>query len=152
MKATPNLLAAAMAGIKSELDGGTLFYFAGPVPADAGDALDMASQHTQLVAMSGLQFDDPSGGVLPKAAGDTWQGLIEFDGAQSGENTLTPTFFRFCASGDDGRGAGDMRVQGTIGGPQSSADIKLGDGTTVTQNGTNTRSLPIFTINQIVTG
>ena len=41
MKATPNLLAAAMAGIKSELDGGTLFYFAGPVPADAGDALDM---------------------------------------------------------------------------------------------------------------
>ena len=45
-----------------------------------------------------------------------------------------------------------MRVQGTIGGPQSSADIKLGDGTTVTQNGTNTRSLPIYAIDMLLTG
>lgn len=152
MKATPNLLAAALAGIKSELDGGTLFYFAGPVPANAGDALDMGGQHTQLLAMSGLNFAAPSGGTLAKDAGETWSGLIDFDGAQSGDDTLTPTFFRFCAAGDDGRGAGTMRVQGTIGGPQSSADIKLGDGTTVTQNGTNTRSLPIFAIEQLLTG
>lgn len=158
MKATPDLAAAALNAMASILNGGTLRYFAGPVPAEAGDALDMVSQHTELVVLSvdgegnGLTFDAATGGVLPKAASETWSGLVDFDGAQDSETTLTPTFFRFCASGDDGRDAGEGRVQGTIGGPSSSADIRLGDGNTVTANGTNTRALPIFTIEQLFLG
>lgn len=147
MKISSDLAAAALDAIKSELDGGTLYYFAGPVPADAGDALNMSGAHTQLVAMEGLTFDAAVGPVLPKAASEEWSGLVEFDGVISGPGTATPTFYRFCASGDNGRGASSgARLQGTIGGPSSSADIKLGDGTTVTDNGTNTRSLAIFNV------
>ena len=155
MKSTPALAAAALNAIKAELDGGTLFYFAGPVPAEAGDALDMGSQHTQLVELSvdglggGLNFETTTSNVLAKDAGETWKGLVEFDGAQGAETTLTPTFWRLCAAGDDGRGSTTgPRLQGTIGGPSSSAQIRLGDGTTVTANGTNERALPIFTITQ----
>lgn len=155
MKSTLALSAAALNAIKAELDGGVLYYFAGPVPADAGDALDMGSQHTQLVELSdngsggGLNFETTTSNVLAKDPGQTWKGLVDFDGAQSGETTLTPTFWRFCAAGDNGRGSTTgVRLQGLIGGPSSSAEIRLGDGTTVTANGTNERSLPIFTVTQ----
>lgn len=147
MKFTPDLYEAALAGVKAALDGGAVYYFAGPVPADAGAALDTANDHTQLVEMSGLTFDAPVGNALPKNDSEEWSGLVEFVGAEDGETTLTPTFFRFCPSGDDGTTAADTpRLQGTIGGPSSSADIKLTDGTTLTANGTNTRGLALFTV------
>ena len=159
MKSTLALAAAALNAIKAKLDGGTLFYFAGPVPAGAGDALNMGSQHTQVVALSdrglggGLNFETTTSNVLAKDPGQTWKGLVKFDGAQGGETTLTPTFWRFCPAGDNGRGiTSNARLQGTIGGPSSSADIRLGDGTTVTANGTNERALPIFTVTQSFLG
>ena len=154
MKFTPDLFEAALAGVKSELDGGRMYYFAGPVPASASAALDMVNDHTQLVMMTesgdgltGLTFDAPAGNTLAKAAAEEWSGPVSFSGAQDSESTLTPTFFRFCPAGDDGTAAADTpRLQGTIGGPSSSADIKLTDGTTLTDNGTNTRGLALFSV------
>lgn len=154
MKLSNALSVAALAAMKSALDGGKLYYFAGPVPASAEEALDMG-QHTQLLVMtvandgtSGLTFATPTGAVLSKTIEEEWKGTVAFDGAQAGETTLTPTFFRFGAAGDNCRGASTgARLQGTIGGASSDATIKLTDGTTVTANGTNARSLPIFNVN-----
>lgn len=147
MKFTPDLYEAALAGVKSALDGGAIYYFSGPVPASASDALDMGADHTQLVEMGGLTFAAPVGNALPKNDTQEWSGLVSFDGAQDSESTLAPTFFRMCAASDDGRGAADTpRIQGTIGGPSSSADIRLTDGVTLTDNGTNTRGLALFSV------
>lgn len=160
MKASDSLAAGTLNAVKAALDGGRLYYFAGPVPASASDALDTGSSHTQLVMLTesndgstGLTFATATGPSLSKAAAEDWSGLVAFDGADDAETTLTPTFFRMGATGDNCRGASSaVRIQGTIGGPASSADIKLGDGTTLTANGTNTRSLPIFTIDQLFLG
>lgn len=154
MKFTPDLYEAALAGVKSALDGGRMFYFAGPVPADASAPLDMNNSHTRLVEMTesgdgstGLTFDTPAGNTLAKSATEEWSGQVSFSGAQDSEETLTPTFFRFCPPGDDGVSESDApRLQGTIGGPSSSADVKLTDGTTLTDNGTNTRGLALFSV------
>lgn len=159
MKSTNTLAAAALNAIKAQLDGGRLYYFAGPVPAAPGDALNM-TLHTEVVEMTvngagttGLTFQTATGPSLSKTTGQVWSGLVQFDGAGAGGGPLTPTFFRMGATGDNCRGASTaVRIQGTIGGPSSSADIKLGDGTTLTDNGTNTRSLPIFTIDQLFLG
>lgn len=131
--ATANGLAHGT-GLKDQFDGGRLYLFAGPVPATAGEALDMVSSHTQIVEISaggaGLTFDDPNLGVLGKADAETWSGVVELIGAQAGAGSLAPTFYRFCAAGDDGRGAADAstgyRVQGAVGGPNSGAELQLG--------------------------
>lgn len=154
MKITNTLSAAMLNEIKAALDGGRMYYFAGTVPAEAGDALNMATTHTQLVELTesgdgstGLTFDTSAGGTLVKAAAEEWSGLIDFDGFIAGPGTATPTFFRMGAAGDNCRGASSaVRLQGTIGGPSSSAEIKLTDGTTLTDNGSNTRSLAIFSV------
>lgn len=122
-------------GIKEQLDGGFLFFFAGPVPASADDALDMDNDHTEIAKFTesadgttGLTFDAPTDGALAKAAAESWQSNAAFDGAEDGESSLTATFFRFCAAGDDGRGAANTstgyRVQGTIGSLTSGADLR----------------------------
>lgn len=149
-KMTPDLAAAMLAGAKAELDGGFIYIFAGPVPANPGDALNMGDDHTQLARLTvdgdgttGLTFGAPDGAVLPKN-GDEWSGLIDFDGAEDGETTLAPTFFRFCPAGDNGRGAvSTPRLQGTAGGPTSVADMKVGSDT-LTANGSNTTAAAIF--------
>ena len=92
---------------------------------------------------TGLTFAAPSGGAMLKNAGEDWNGLISFDGAEDGETTLTPTFYRFCASGDNGRGAASgPRLQGTIGGPTTSIPFS-GD---LTDNGSNTQGLSYFAV------
>jgi hypothetical protein len=133
-------------GIKENLDGGFLFVFAGPVPADADAALDMSTSHTQIAKISvsddgstGLTFAAPSNGVLNKTSSEAWQGTITFDGTDSGSSSLAPTFFRFCGTSDTGRGAGGTsakRIQGTAGGPSSAADLDCG-ADSVVDNGTN---------------
>lgn len=149
--ALANLMLSAL---KDQLDGGFLYIFAGPVPADADDALDMGADHTQVIALTnnndgitGLTFDAPVGGILSKAASEDWVGTVTFDGADGSMSTLAPTFYRFCASSDDGRSAGGLtpRLQGTVGGPASSARIKL-DTDTVTANGSNTKGLSSFVV------
>lgn len=160
MKATNALAAAIVNAMKTALDGGVIYYFAGTVPAAPGDALDMGAVHTQVVKITkdndgstGLTFATATGAVLNKTVAEVWEGTVDFDGFVAGPGTLTPTFFRMGAAGDNCRGASSaVRIQGTIGGPASSADIKLTDGTTLTDNGTNTRKLPVFSVNQLFVG
>lgn len=140
-----------LSALKTELDGGRMYWFAGPVPASADDALDMDNDHTQLVEMTesgdgvtGLTFDSPVGNAMTKAAGETWSGLISFDGAEDEESTLTATFYRFCADGDDGRGAATgPRLQGTIGGPGSDIPVTSAE---LTDNGVNTQGMSYFAV------
>lgn len=133
---TPALANLLLAQIKTRLDGGFLFLFSGVVPRAAADALDMVNTHTQLVritlngAGSGLTFDAPVNGVLTKSPAEVWRGTVQFEGVDSSQTTLTPTFYRFCAAGDDGRAAADAlagsRLQGAVGGPSSGAELRLG--------------------------
>lgn len=103
---------------KDALDGGRLYWFAGPVPATAEEALDIGGDHTLLA-----EFTESDDGVT----GLTWAstataGSVQKAGAESWASTAaatgTATFFRFCESGDDGEGAASTtlkRFQGTIG-------------------------------------
>lgn len=126
-------------GVKEQFTLGFLYIFSGDVPATADEPLDMVAEHTQVVKISlngtatGLSFDTPASGVLSKAAAQVWSGTATFDGVDDALTTLTPTFYRFCAAGDDGRGAANTttgyRIQGTVGGPSSSADLVLGSAT-----------------------
>jgi hypothetical protein len=153
MKITSNVLEDMLTAVKGDFDGGFCYLFAGPVPATAAEALDMGADHTQLAMLSvdndgvtGLTFNAPVAGVLSKTGAEVWEGLVAFDGAEDTETTLTPTFFRFCPSGDDGRdGTGTLRIQGSVGGPASSAEMKL-EGDTLTDNGSNTAKAASFNV------
>lgn len=136
-----DLAAAAANGLRTALNGGTLFLFAGAVPSDPDAALDMDAVHTQVAALSagggGLNFDTATDEFLYKSASETWAGLVAFDGFQDDQTTLTPTFFRFCADGDTGRDvATGPRLQGTVSGQSGNGDIKL-QSASVTANGAN---------------
>lgn len=122
--------------LKAALDGGKLYLFAGAAPADADTALDMVTTHTQVAIITnndtgtGLTFDTPTNANTNKAASETWSGSPAFDGKDDGLTTLTPVFYRLCAAGDDGRSASTgSRVQGSVGGPGSGADLELGSAT-----------------------
>lgn len=141
----------ALAAIKAALDGGRMYWFSGAVPASADAALDMATEHTQLVEMTesgdgttGLTFAAPVGGSMLKASAEVWRGLIAFDGAEDAAPTLTATFYRFCAAGDDGRGAATgPRLQGTIG--PAGSDIPMASAA-LTDNGANTQGMSYFAV------
>ncbi len=149
-KITDDLAAAMLTAFKTEMDLGFIYIFSGSVPATPDLALDMVTDHTQLAKLSvdddgvtGLTFAAASGAVISKDA-DVWEGTILFDGFEDAETTLTPTFFRFCAVGDTGRTlASTPRLQGTVGGPTSTADMRLASDD-VTANGTNTVSAAMF--------
>ena len=151
-KITTPLASDAMSALRTALNGGRLYYYAGAEPTNAGDALDMVATHTELCVLTlngggttGLTFEPVTGDTLVKTAAEVWRGLIAFTGAQAAQATLTPTFFRFCAAGDDGRdGAGTRRrIQGSLGGPSSNADLSLGSNT-LTRNGVNTEECGAF--------
>lgn len=151
MKANPKLFQDALTAVRTSIGGGALYLYAGTVPANADDALDMVNTHTELAIIEAnggpLAFDPPVGNVLSKAAADTWEGLIAFDGKEAASGTLTATFFRLCPSGDNGRSAGTgPRVQGTVGGAASAADLKLSN-PALTANGTNKVGTAIFNLN-----
>lgn len=133
--ATSNGLANGT-GLKEQFDNGFLYLYSGAVPATADEALDVVTAHTQVVKISlnstatGLTFDAPVSGVLGKAAAEVWSGVVGFVGFESGAATLAPTFYRFCTATDDGQAAADTttgyRLQGTVGGPNSGAELQLG--------------------------
>lgn len=153
-KVAPELAEAMLDAVKSNMDDSFVFIFAGAVPSGPEVALNMGTTHTQIAKLSvdgddttGVTFEVAADYVLSKTAAEDWVGLVAFDGFVAGPGTLTPTFFRVCKDGDDGRGAAsDMRLQGTVGGPASSADMKLGGGDTLTDNGTNTTSASVFNV------
>lgn len=136
-----------------------VYLFNGAEPATADEALDVATEHTQLVKYAAddpaeevgvvpLEFDAAAGGVLSKDAIQTWQGVAAFDGANDAEATLPATFFRVCAGGDNGRGVNTTttpRLQGTVG-PTIGADLLMPN-TTITNGGTETRGLSVAQFN-----
>lgn len=106
---------AVTGSLKAGLDAGFLYYFSGPVPADADAAVDGS---TVLLAKftesgdgtTGLTFEaTATDGVLTKTAAEAWQSTAAATG--------TATFFRFCQAGDAGTAASttNKRVQGTLG-------------------------------------
>jgi len=124
--------------IKATLDDGFLFIFTGTVPADANDALNMATTHTQLAKFTvaddgttGLTFEVADDALLAKTGIEDWLATLAFDGFQDATPTLTPTFFRFVIPADTGRTLSTTakRLQGTVGGPASTADLKLATST-----------------------
>lgn len=155
-KVTPLLAQVMLAAIKTQLDAGFIYIYSGSVPADASEALDMATDHTELAKISvsgggtGLTFESATGALIVKETTETWSGLLDFDGTNPGAGTQTQTFFRFCKAGDDGRDDGvtnsRYRIQGTCGGPTGSADMTLGSDT-LTDNGSNTTAIATFRVN-----
>lgn len=141
----------ALGAIKTALDGGRMYWFSGAVPASAAAALDMVTEHTQLVMMTesgdgttGLTFATPSGTSMLKASAEVWRGLIAFDGAEDSETTLTATFYRFCAAGDNGQAAATgPRLQGTIG--PAGSDVPMASAA-LTANGSNTQGMSYFAV------
>lgn len=133
---------------KALMDGCFIYIFAGPIPDNPEDALDMDTT-TQLVKITGpsgavLNFaSTASNGVLSKNT-DVWDGLIDFDGAVAGPGTLTATFFRMTV-GEDGRSASSVayRVQGTIG-LDATYDYILSGTASLTDNGSNRRAMGVF--------
>lgn len=153
MRMTSNAAEAMLAALKASLDGGFLYFYSGPVPEGPEDALDMAGDHTQLAMLSrngdgisGLTFAAPVDHTMTKEPSENWRGLVAFDGVDAAASSLTPTFFRFCTASDDGRDeTASARLQGTIGGPNSTADVRLSSDT-LTDNGTNETGLAGFTV------
>ncbi len=150
MSISQQLAQLVLGETKNALDGGHLYVFAGPVPVTQDEALDMAGSHTQLVRLEaeglGLTFAAPIGNVLPKNASEVWEGIVAFEGAEAAATSLTPTFYRFCAAGDDGRSeATGVRLQGTAGGPASNAAIQFGSDV-MTANGSNSVGVGIYNV------
>ena len=139
-----DLAEALLDALKDALDGGRIYVFAGPVPATPDVAHDMGADLSQVAmftlngaGVTGLTLAAPADHTITKTPSESWRGLVAFDGADDGETTLTPTFFRFCPSGDNGRAAGaGPRLQGTVGGPNSTANMRLASDT-LTDNGSN---------------
>lgn len=134
----------ALGALKTQLDGGLLYIFSGAIPANADVALDMVSTHTLLCVIgnggsaTGVTFESPGGGVLAKDSGENWTGTSDFNGAHDGDSAIAPTFFRICAAGDNGQAAADgstgFRIQGSVGGPSSGADLQIGTATMTNGN------------------
>ena len=131
---TTTLAAALAAALRTELNGGTLKIFSGPVPANAEAAVDGACVLLAEITESGdgstgLTFDAPTTGTLSKAAAEDWTCL----GADVTSGTAT--FYRFTEAGDTGTGASTTtsRVQGIVGTDPFTADLVLG--TTTLTNG-----------------
>lgn len=146
--------------VKEQLDGGFIYVFAGPVPADADAALDMVGQHTQLLKIAADAVPVDAGvtgltlaatainGSIVKAAGETWQGKINFDGkdaASAGTAPLVATFFRHCAAADTGRGVGGgatPRIQGTVAAQGADANMAV----SMFDNGANVSGLASYEV------
>lgn len=117
------------AEVKDKLDGGFIHIFSGPVPATADEAIDGASDLIVTISESGdgvtgLTFEAPVGGTIFKDSGETWSG----DTINAG----TMTFYRFCASGDDGTGAlapSGVRIQGVVGTDPFTSDLVVPNAT-----------------------
>lgn len=124
---------------KAQMDGGVIFIYAfdgaTTVPG-ADDAVDTTSDYTLLARITanaglvtggyGLNFDEPSGGVITKAAAQTW------DNSDAGERNYasgTAAFFVHSATETDGDALGavttENRIVGTVG--LAGADMQLGD-------------------------
>lgn len=99
--------------LQSLLASGHLKFFSGPVPATADEAVNGSSASLLTVDNGGTGVtwqNTATNGVMTKTTAETWAGTIGATG--------TATFFRYCVGSDAGTGvagAGNYRVQGTVG-------------------------------------
>ncbi len=82
------------------------------IPANPGDAVPAGAvllvEITNNGTATGLTFDAPSGGVMAKAAAETWKGTILATG--------TVSWYRHVSSTDTGAlSTTEIRLQGTVG-------------------------------------
>lgn len=114
----------ATGSLQQLLNSGTIEIYSGPVPASADAAIDPSCVLLASVnnAGAGVTFNNaPTNGVLQKTASETWSGNVLASG--------TATFYRYCVGADTGAGvsgAGNYRVQGTIG-TDASFDLVVGN-------------------------
>ncbi len=117
--------------VKNAYANGVLAIYGGASqPADANDAetgtllalITVASgAFTPGVATNGLHFDDPSAGVLSKAAAETWSGV----GLAAAGTGTTATYFRFYDNSQDtGASPTGLRFDGAIG-TTSTAELQM---------------------------
>ncbi|MGH8026001.1 MAG: hypothetical protein ACREO0_04650 [Pseudoxanthomonas sp.] len=140
-------------GIDEQFNLSFLFIYSGTEPATADEPLDMVAVHTELTKVSnnstatGLTFGTAALGVLAKTIAEVWSGVVTLDGFDEVTDPATPTFYRLCAAGDNGRGAANAstgyRIQGSVGGPGSGADLVLG---TATLASTDTQPIAEFEV------
>jgi hypothetical protein len=103
----------ATGSLKSLIDGSKIYVYSGPVPADGNVAIDGSCVLLATIsnAGAGVTFNGaPANGVLQKTAAETWSGTCAATGVAS--------FYRTGVGADTGSGvagAGNYRVQGTIG-------------------------------------
>ena len=144
IKFSAALVAGMLGGssLKTQLDGGFIHVFSGPVPASSDDAVDGSC--VLLATLSnggaGLTFAAPVDGsrAIAKAGAETWAGIIIADG--------TASFFRHCKAADAGTAAGDTttpRIQGTCG--TSGADMQLTN-VALVDNDANTTGVATYEI------
>lgn len=133
------------ADLKAHMDLGFLYIYSGTQPASA----DNAATGTLLAVISnnsgatGLTFDEPTAGVLPKAAAETWSGVAIASG--------TAGWFRFqkldtneTTTRADAAGAVDTdRFDGAI--AASGAELNMSN-TTITVSATQTVTTMTITL------
>ena len=123
--------------VKNAYANGVLAIYGGASqPADANDAetgtplarITVArGASTPGVATTGLHFDDPSAGVLSKAAAETWSGV----GLAAAGTGTTATYFRFYDNiMDVGASPTGLRFDGAIG-TTSAAELQMSVSTIV---------------------
>lgn len=105
--------------LKDILDGGLVRIYSGPVPVNSDGALTGDNIVLVEVDASGslLVFEGAApNGTLMKSLDQEWAANVQASG--------TPTFFRYLKPSDTGTAtAGEVRVQGTAGGPAADMTI-----------------------------
>lgn len=103
-----------LAQLQSDLSLGKIQIYddSAATPASPGDAVPagavLLAEITNNGTATGITFDAPSGGVLSKAAAETWKGTILATG--------TATWYRHVSSTDTGAlSTTEVRLQGSIG-------------------------------------
>lgn len=113
-------------GLKEAFTNGTLYIYSGVQPASADDAVQgtLLLQITESggafahgSATNGINFDAPSGGVVSKAAAETWQGNGVADGLAG--------WARLCANPTDAGGSSTALARIDLAIAQSGGDLNL---------------------------
>lgn len=106
---------------------GFIKIYAGTEPADANAAVPGGATLLCTISLNstatGLSFDAPSNGTIPKAAAEVWSGVVSNAGA------LNAAWYRHVGAADTGvaltdpAGVSQPRLQGSVG--VSGADLNL---------------------------
>ena len=138
MKFTAQLVADLLSSnnLKALLDGGYIYRYSGPIPANAAAAVDGTSAKLVKITNSGVGLTlDASvvatSGWLQNPAAASWQGTVSTGGVA--------TFARWCMGADDGSGvaaSGAYRVQWSVGmdGDTPEPEEVMNDSTLVSGN------------------